>query len=64
MDSLEEQLLIEPNADVRYTIFLSLTRIGLSERKHVEVLKKAQEAETDPIIKDYMDKIIEKYSKK
>ena len=63
VDSLNERLLIEPEADVRYTIILSLTRIGISEEKHVDVLKKARDAETDIIIRDYMDKMVAKYKK-
>lgn len=63
VEPLNERLLIEPEADVRYTIILSLTRIGISEEKHVEVLKKARDAETDLIIKDYMDKMVAKYKK-
>ncbi len=64
VEPLNERLLLEQNADVRYTIILSLTRIGISEEKHVEVLKKARDAETDLIIRDYMDKMVEKYKKK
>ena len=30
----------------------------------MEVLKKARDAETDLIIRDYMDKMVEKYKKK
>jgi len=63
IDSLNDRLLVEQNSDVRYTILLSLTRIGVSEKKHVEVLKKARDAETDPIIKDYMEKMVAKYTK-
>lgn len=63
VDSLNDRLLIEPEADVRYTIILSLTRIGISEEKHVDVLKKARDAETDIIIRDYMDKMVAKYKK-
>lgn len=63
VDSLNERLLMEQHSDVRYTILLSLTRIGVSEKKHVEILKKARDAETDPIIKDYMEKMVAKYQK-
>ncbi len=60
---LNDRLLKEQVADVRYTIVLAITRVGVSEKKHLEVLKQARAAETDPLIKDYYDKMWERFTK-
>jgi HEAT repeat protein len=64
IDVLNERLLAEPNELARYTVLLAITRIGVSKKEHVEVLKQAKERESDPFIKDYLDKIYDKFTKK
>ncbi|HON77387.1 MAG TPA: HEAT repeat domain-containing protein [Spirochaetota bacterium] len=63
IDALNGRLLNEPVADVRYTILLAITRVGISKKEHVEVLKKARDNESDIFIKDYLDKMWERFKK-
>jgi HEAT repeat protein len=63
-NSLADQILVEPSADVRYTIVLSMTRIGMKDEKQVKALQKAKQSESDPFILDYIQKIEDKYKKK
>lgn len=58
VDALNNILLSDKNATVRYAALLSTVRIGSD--KSVEVWKKAKESETDPYIKDFLLKMEEK----
>lgn len=64
LDSLNEQLLREQVADVRYAIVLAITRVGISDKKHLDILKQARERESDPLVKDYYDKMWSAFTKK
>ena len=63
-DELSEDLLVESNANVRYSIVLAITRLGITSQKALENIVKAKDQETDSIIKDYFSKLEEKLSKK
>lgn len=63
IDALNGRLLNEPDSDVRYTILLAITRVGVSKKEHVEVLKKARDSESDVFIRDYLDKMWERFKK-
>lgn len=53
--ALNEALTSDSNADVRYSVLLAIHRIDPS--KSIDALKKAKETETDPFMKDYMEKM-------
>jgi len=61
---LVEQLLVEQNSDVRYTIVLSLSRVGLESKDSYDALMQAKDRETDPFILDYIQKMEEKFKSK
>ncbi len=61
VDALDEALLNDSSADVRYASILAVSRIG--SKKSIDALKAAKEKETDPYIKDYMEKMEAKYKK-
>ena len=56
---LNEALTGDSNADVRYSVLLAIHRIDPS--KSLDALKKAKEQESDPYIKDYIDKMEAKW---
>ncbi|MBN2042090.1 MAG: HEAT repeat domain-containing protein [Spirochaetes bacterium] len=56
--ALNEALTGDSNADVRYSVLLAIHRIDPS--KSIDALKKAKESETDPFMKDYMEKMEKK----
>ncbi len=62
VDSLNDALLNDSSADVRYAAILAISRIGST--KSIDALKNAREKETDPYIKDYIDKMEAKMKKK
>lgn len=64
VEPLIDQLLKEQNADVRYAIVLAVTRIGIENKAQYEKLVQAKNNETDPIIKDYVEKLEEKLKAK
>jgi len=55
VEALNDALLNDSSADVRYSSILAISRIGSS--KSIDALKAAKEKETDPYIKDYMEKM-------
>lgn len=55
---LNNALLNDPSADVRYSALLGIARIG--SRSSIDPIKKARESEQDPFIKDLIKKIEEK----
>jgi HEAT repeat protein len=63
VDSLIAQLLEEQDADVRYTIVLAVSRIGIESKESLEALIQAKDKETDPFILDYIKKLEEKLKK-
>ncbi|MDY6935009.1 MAG: HEAT repeat domain-containing protein [Spirochaetota bacterium] len=62
IDSLNEAFLNDSSADVRYSALLAIHRIG--SMKSLDALKKAKESESDPFIKDYIEKMESKVKKK
>jgi HEAT repeat protein len=62
VEALNETLLNDSSADVRYSAILAISRIGST--KSIDTLKQAREKETDPYIKDYIEKMAAKVEKK
>jgi HEAT repeat protein len=62
VDALNEALLNDSSADVRYAAILAISRIGST--KSIDALKTAREKESDPYIKDYIDKMEARMKKK
>lgn len=62
VDALNESLLNDSNADVRYSAILAISRIG--SPKSYDALKTAKEKETDPYVKDYIEKMEARFKKK
>jgi HEAT repeat protein len=60
--ALNEALTADSSADVRYSVLLSIHRINPA--KSIDALKKAKETETDPFIKDYLEKMEAKVNEK
>ncbi|HSV96199.1 MAG TPA: HEAT repeat domain-containing protein [Spirochaetota bacterium] len=60
--ALNEALLNDSSADVRYAAILAISRIGST--KSIDALRAAREKETDPYIRDYIDKMEAKMKKK
>ena len=58
VDALNNTLLSDKNATVRYAALLATVRIG--DKKSLPVWEKAKETETDPYIKDFLLKMEEK----
>ncbi|HPJ35017.1 MAG TPA: HEAT repeat domain-containing protein [Spirochaetota bacterium] len=58
VEALNNVLLSDKHATVRYAALLSTVRIG--SKKSYETWKKAKESETDPYIKDFLSKMEEK----
>ncbi len=55
IETLNEALVNDRNSDVRYSVLLAIHRIDPS--KSIDALKKAKESETDPYIRDYLEKM-------
>jgi len=62
VEALNGALLNDSSADVRYAAILAISRIGST--KSIDALKSAKEKESDPYIKDYIDKMEAKMKKK
>lgn len=62
VDALNEALLNDSSAEVRYAAILAISRIGST--KSIDALKTAREKESDPYIKDYIDKMEARMKKK
>ncbi|MDA3900585.1 MAG: hypothetical protein PF637_08705 [Spirochaetes bacterium] len=60
VNPLIDQLEKETSADVRYTIILAITRLGIKDDEQKERLKKLKRKEKDPIVLDYITKMEEK----
>lgn len=60
VNPLIDQLEKESSADVRYTIILAITRLGLKEDSQKDRLKALRRKEKDPIVLDYIAKMEEK----
>ncbi|MFH0976889.1 MAG: HEAT repeat domain-containing protein [Spirochaetota bacterium] len=60
--ALNEALLNDGNADVRYSVLLAIHRINPA--KSLDALKKAKETDSDPYIKDYIEKMEAKWNEK
>ena len=58
VEALNNALLNDKNATVRYAAVLSTVRIG--SEKSIAAWKKAKESETDPYILDFLNKMQEK----
>ena len=58
IETLNASLLADQSADVRYTVLLAIHRIDPG--KSVDALKKLNETETDPYIRDYIEKMMAK----
>jgi HEAT repeat protein len=61
-DPILDSLVRESNSDVRYTMVLSLTRIGVTTEEQKDKINELKGLETNPIIKDYITKMDEKYN--
>ena len=60
--ALNEALTGDGNADVRYSVLLAIHRINPA--KSLDALKKAKETESDPYIRDYIEKMEAKWREK
>ena len=58
IETLNVSLLGDQSADVRYAVLLAIHRIDPG--KSIDALKKLNETETDPYIRDYIDKMLAK----
>ena len=58
VDALNNALLNDESADVRYAAVLGTMRIG--SKKSIDIFKQSKEKETDPFIKDLLAKMEEK----
>jgi HEAT repeat protein len=63
LEALEGAALNDQNADVRYSAVLAIVRIGSDEKRTLDVLEKVKNTDSDPYIKDFLDKLWEKYKK-
>jgi HEAT repeat protein len=60
--ALNEALTGDSNADVRYSVLLAIHRINPA--KSLDAIKKAKETESDPYIRDYIEKMEAKWNEK
>ena len=60
--ALNEALTGDSNADVRYSVLLAIHRINPA--KSLDAIQKAKETESDPYIKDYLEKMEAKWKEK
>jgi HEAT repeat protein len=60
--TLNDALIGDSSADVRYAVLLAIHRINPA--KSLDALKKAKESESDPYIKDYIEKMETKWKEK
>jgi HEAT repeat protein len=61
-ESLNNALLNDPSADVRYSALLGIARIG--SKSSYDAVQKARESEQDPFIKDLIKKMEDKFKGK
>ncbi|MCX8123131.1 MAG: HEAT repeat domain-containing protein [Spirochaetes bacterium] len=61
-ESLNNALLNDPSADVRYAALLGIARIG--SKSSYDAVQKARESEQDPFIKDLIKKMEDKFKGK
>ncbi len=61
-ESLNNALLNDPSADVRYSALLGIARIG--SKSSYDAIQKARESEQDPFIKDLIKKMEDKFKGK
>ncbi len=52
----------EESSNVRYAMVLAITRIGVSNEEDKARISELKDLETDPIVKDYITKMDEKYN--
>jgi HEAT repeat protein len=64
LEALEGALLNDQDADVRYSSLLAITRIGIKEKRTIDVLDKVKQSESDPFIIDFLQKMEEKFKGK
>lgn len=57
-----EHIVRESNSDVRYAMVLAITRIGVTSDEDKQKITELKDLETNPIIKDYIAKMDEKYN--
>lgn len=62
IEPILRQIVQERNSDVRYAMVLAITRIGISSEEDKEKIAEIKDLETNPIIKDYITKMDEKYN--
>ncbi len=62
LDALHDALLNDSSADVRYAALMSSVRIG--SKKSIDVWQKSKEKETDPFMKDFLERMAVKASGK
>ncbi len=60
--ALNEALTSDSSSDVRYSVLLAINRINPG--KSIDALKNAKETESDPYIKDYLEKMEAKLKEK
>ncbi len=58
VEAVNNRLVNDENTEVRYAAILAITRIG--SEKSFDAVKQAKEKETDPFIKDFLDKMEQK----
>ncbi len=61
-ETLNNALLNDPSADVRYSALLGIARIG--SKSSYDAIQKARESEQDPFIKDLIKKMEDKFKGK
>jgi HEAT repeat protein len=61
-ESLNNALLNDPSAEVRYSALLGIARIG--SKSSYDAIQKARESEQDPFIKDLIKKMEDKFKGK
>jgi HEAT repeat protein len=64
IEPLTDTIVSESSSDVRYAMLLAISRIGIDSKKSYNALMQAKEKETDPYIKDYIEKMEKKFSNK
>ena len=62
-EPLSELVLTEQSADVRYSMLLAMMRIGGDSKTFIDNLTAARDKESDPFIKDFVEKMEAKYTK-
>ncbi|HNR87058.1 MAG TPA: HEAT repeat domain-containing protein [Spirochaetota bacterium] len=60
LDPLAESVQKDSSADVRYSAILAMSRIGVKDKKYLELFKDRMNGDPDPFIRDYLTKLYEK----